>query len=67
MQSYYRINVALNGRHFFATGEGSVTDRESAHKVWQEIVKRFPESEGFTVTVTHWQVRGQQINFSVED
>jgi hypothetical protein len=58
MQSYYQINVAQNGRHLFATGPNSCWDEASARKAFNEIVRRFPASEGFEVSVTLWEGRG---------
>lgn len=54
MQSHYEINVALNGRHFFATHQRSCITRNDYKDVVREIRKRFPESDGFKVTASHW-------------
>lgn len=51
--SHYEINVSLNGRHFFATADRSCRDENDVKKVLPEIMKRFPESDGFAVTVTY--------------
>lgn len=61
MQAHYEINVSLNGRHFFATAERSCTTEADAAKVAKEIAKRFPELEGFRVTVSHVRVAGLNI------
>ena len=61
MQDHYRINVSLNGRHFFATAPNSVTSLDQAELVAREIRARFPATEGFLVTVTHWQSRGTEV------
>ena len=63
MQSYYEINVSLNGRHFFATAPRSCVDKIGARNVAFELQKRFPSSEGFEVSCTYWQASGSKINF----
>jgi hypothetical protein len=55
MQSHYEINVALNNRHLFATAPRSALSKETAEMLIKEMRSRFPESEGFKVTCTHWQ------------
>lgn len=59
---YYEINVSKNGVHLFATAERSAQSPWSARAIFEEIEKRFPEEEGFTVTVTLWQKQGQYVN-----
>lgn len=61
MQSHYEINVSLNGNHLFATSPRSCVDIHKAKEVFLELEKRFPENEGFTVTLTHWEVSGTRI------
>lgn len=48
-QSHFEINVALRGKHFFATAERSCTTRDKATEVFRELQKRFPAEEGYTV------------------
>lgn len=62
---YYRINVALNGQHFFATAENSITNMDKLHRVYSEIVRAFPASAGYTVDVTRWETRGTPVNVVV--
>lgn len=45
---HYEINVALNGRHYFATAAHSIRDKDQAEKVYKDFQVRFPESEGFS-------------------
>ncbi len=52
MQNHFRINVSLGGRHFFAT---DVRDREDAHKVFAVLLAKFPESDGYKISVTRWE------------
>ena len=61
MQSYYEINVAKNGRHFFATAERSARDSGEARQLIDEITKRFPETDGYTVSATYWEARGTTV------
>lgn len=61
MQSYFEINVAFMKLHLFATAPRSLTERNHAMQVLAEIMKRFPEEEGYLVTCTHWQVAGYQV------
>lgn len=49
---HYTINVALNGRHYFATAEHSITTEDRCITIAQEIQKRFPVSEGFSISVS---------------
>lgn len=56
---YYEINVAKNGRHYFATAERSLTDEQTAHKVFEEFEKKFPETEGYSLRMTYYQNVGK--------
>jgi len=58
---YYEINVAKNGRHYFATAERSLTDERSAKALWADIKQRFPESEGFNLSVSYRQHVGEYV------
>lgn len=49
---HYEINVAKDGRHFFATAERSITNQWDFEKVIATIREKFPESEGYKVTAT---------------
>lgn len=59
---YYEINVALNGKHLFATAERSITNNLKAEKVYNLFKEKFPEEEGYTISVTMWDKIGTQIN-----
>jgi hypothetical protein len=63
MQDYFEINVCLHGRHFFATAPRSCTSRTEARKVYNSIKSKFPESEGFDVTVHQWESSAQTVVF----
>lgn len=55
MESHFEINVALNGSHLFATAPRSCVSERKARTVYAEIRARFPESEGYSVSVTYWE------------
>ena len=59
---YYEINVALNGKHFFATGERSITNRNRLEDIVKVFVEKFPESEGYEISVSRWQNSGKNID-----
>lgn len=58
MQNHYEFNVALRGRHLFATAERSCTTQEKASALGAVLAAKFPASEGYEVTCTLWVVRG---------
>lgn len=60
-QSHYEINVSLNGRHLFATAPRSIFSPHDLKDVLPTIQEKFPESEGFSVGVTYWEIRGYQV------
>ena len=60
---HFEINVSLNGRHYFATAERSLRDEASARKAAEDFSRRFPEHEGFSVTVTRYETVGRQMEF----
>ena len=64
MQSHYSINVAKDGLHFFATAEQSGVDRQQVRKTALALIKHFPADQGFTVTITHWEVRGREVKLT---
>lgn len=59
---YYEINVSLNGRHLFATAERSITTSWEMEKVYNLFKEKFPESEGYKLSVTYWEKVGKIIN-----
>lgn len=59
---HYEINIALNGMHFFGTHERSIRDDYALKRVYGEMKKRFPESEGFSVTVCQYRTSGRSVN-----
>lgn len=65
MESYYEINVSLNGVHYFATAPRSMRGMLPAAAVQfaRGIRARFPKSEGFEVRLTRWEGSGQGVAF----
>ena len=58
---YIEINVALNGKHFFATAERSITNNDKYNEVLAVLRNKFPESEGYTITATQWDKIGKDL------
>ena len=48
----FEINVSLNGHHLFATHERSLTSYDSMKKCVKIFLEKFPESEGYKITVS---------------
>ena len=57
----YEITVSHNGKWFFTTKE---TYKEQAHDVYGTLKAKFPESEGYEITVTELSKVGKHVNFS---
>ena len=60
---YYDVNISLNGRHFFATADRSITDREKLRQVLPVLVRSFPRTSGYEISVTQRIETGHFINF----
>ena len=60
---YYEFNVSLNGRHFFATHERSVTTETEAEAMNKVLTEKFTEAEGYSVSCTQWSKQGQGVSF----
>ena len=50
--AYYEINVAKDGRHFFATHKRSLTTEWKMKEALAIFKEKFPESEGYRIMVT---------------
>lgn len=59
---WYEINVAKQGRHFFATAERSITTRAAAAELYWLFVSKFPDSEGYTISVSQRSNTGIQLD-----
>lgn len=62
MQTYYDINVSKNGKHLFATHERSVNTISDLRKVAPIIKEKFPESEGYAVSITYYSCKGEWVD-----
>ena len=49
MESYYEINVSLNGRHLFATAPRSAKTEAEVDRIMKVFIKKFPKEEGFKI------------------
>ena len=58
---YYEINVSKNGRHYFATAERSITRLTQAEGLYMVFKEKFPESEGYEISVTEWNKVGKSV------
>ena len=58
---YYEINVSLNGKHLFATAERSIDNKRELENVYSLFKEKFPESEGYKLSVTMWEKIGKAI------
>lgn len=63
---YYEINVALNGRHFFATDKRSITTERALKEVYTVIKKKFPAEEGFDIMVSRMETSGRYVDMEKE-
>lgn len=63
MGNGYRINIAHNGKHLFATEPESIWTKEEAKRIYTILKEKFPESEGYNISVTCWESIGKYIEF----
>lgn len=59
---YYEINVALNGKHFFATDKRSINNKNKLEEVYKVFKEKFPKEEGYDILVTYYETIGKHIN-----
>lgn len=55
---YYEINVSKDGKHLFATDKRSIKYYWELERVYRIFEQKFPEREGYKITVTKWETRG---------
>lgn len=55
---HWEVNVSLNGQHYFGTHARSLTNKQKARLVATDLRMRFPESEGFEVTLSRQEAVG---------
>lgn len=61
---YYEINVSRKGCHLFATAERSITSYTDAKHMYMLFKEKFPESEGYEISVTRWDKVGKSIDMN---
>ena len=68
---YYRINVSRNKtpaskfpiwEHVFATADHSLTSEYKAQQAWELLSEKFPESEGYKLSLTRWSLEGREVD-----
>lgn len=64
---YYEINVTLNGKHFFATAERSITNCWDLKERLKVFINKFPKSEGYELSVTKWEKAGEQLEINYDN
>lgn len=63
---YYEINVSKDGKHLFATDK-FYWELERIYRIFEQ---KFPEREGYKITVTKWETRGwviEDINTHIKE
>ena len=63
---YYEINVALHGKHFFATDKRSITTERALKEVYRVIKEKFPVEEGYDILVSQTETTGKYIDMEQE-
>lgn len=58
---YYEINVSKDGKHLFATDKRSIEFYWELEKIYRIFEQKFPEYEGYKITVIKWETRGLAI------
>lgn len=58
---YYEIDISLNGKHFFATAERSITNKYDLEKVYKVFKEKFPKEDGYEITVQYWEKTGRNV------
>lgn len=48
---YYEINIAKDGKHFFATAERSITTEKELKEALIVFQDKFPKEEGYEIIV----------------
>ena len=58
MVSHYKINIALNGKHW---AKITLDQHDEAKAKFEELLTRFPASEGWHLMLYFWEVNGKYI------
>lgn len=67
MVDYTRINVSKDGQYLFATEQGRLTYNCEAKRVYKLLKEKFPENEGYKVSVIKWRAIGAKPDWAKED
>jgi len=59
---FYEINVSLYGKHLFATHQRSLCTLADASNLYFMFKEKFPEEEGFKISVKREQVTGEYLD-----
>jgi len=55
---YYKINVTLDNRHFFATAKHSIQTQAQFDNAIEIFKEKFPKNEGYEISATLVQETG---------
>jgi hypothetical protein len=61
---FYEINVAKNGKHYFATAERSILHKDSAKEIVKHFKTVFPKSEGYSISCSLCMKTSKDVDFS---
>lgn len=61
---YYEINISLNGVHFFATSNRSITTEDKLKVVYNKLKNAFDEKDGYEFTIREYQTIGTEIDIN---
>ena len=64
---YYEINVAKDGKHFFATDKRSITNKNALKSVYQVFKEKFPPEEGYDMLVSCIEIEGKFVDMEKEE
>ena len=56
---HYKINVSLNGIHYFATSDHSLNDEKKARDLLAVFLEKFPPSDGYRIELSVWVNKGK--------
>ena len=51
---YYEINIAKDGKHFFATAERSITSNKRLKETLIVFKEKFPKEEGYEIIASEY-------------
>jgi len=57
----YEINISLNGSHFFATAERSITNTDDLKIIYKELAEHFTEEKGYEMSVSRYTKVGHSV------